>query len=104
LLTHNITEEVTKHIFFLNTEIKFHLYIPFQHFFFTKTKQYSFIQIDRVHQIQTSLNITKNVKGEYVNKLTAPKLIAYNDKMPTNNMIKYKSLKYSCFRICNVDV
>jgi len=25
-------------------------------FFLTKTKRYSFIQIDRVHQIQTSLN------------------------------------------------
>jgi len=23
--------------------------------------------------------------------------------MPTNNMIKSKSPKYSCFRICNVD-
>jgi len=38
-----------------------------------------------------------------MNKLTAPKLIAYNSKMPINNMIKSKPLKYSCFRICNVD-
>jgi len=38
-----------------------------------------------------------------MNKLTTPKLIAYNDKMFTDNMIKLKSLKYSCLRICNVD-
>jgi len=44
------------------------------------------------------INIAKNVKGEYANKLTTLKLIAYNDKMPTNNMIKYPS-----FWICNVD-
>jgi len=37
------------------------------------------------------INIAKNVDGESVNKLTPPKLIAYNDKMPTNNMIKSKS-------------
>jgi len=36
-------------------------------------------------------------------KLTALKLIAYNGKMPTNNMIKPKSSKYSYFWICNVD-
>jgi hypothetical protein len=36
-------------------------------------------------------NIAKNVKDEYANKLTASKLIAYNNKMPTNNnMIKLK--------------
>jgi hypothetical protein len=34
-------------------------------------------------------NFAKNVKDESANKLTAPKLIAYNGKMPTtNNMIK----------------
>jgi len=49
-------------------------------------------------------NIAKNVNSESANKLTAPKLIAYNGKMPTNNMIKPKSPKYPCFRICNVDV
>jgi len=48
-------------------------------------------------------NIAKNVKSESTNKLTAPKLTAYNDKMPTNNMINFKSPKYTCFRICNVD-
>jgi hypothetical protein len=37
------------------------------------------------------VNIAKNVKVETANKLTTPKLIAYNDKMPTNNMIKSKS-------------
>jgi len=46
---------------------------------------------------------SQNVKGESVNKLTTSKLIAYNDKMPTNNMIKSKSPKYPCFRICNVN-
>jgi len=49
------------------------------------------------------INIAKNVKGESANKLTTPKLIAYNDKMPTNNMLKSKSTEYSCFQICNVD-
>jgi len=44
-------------------------------------------------------NITKNENVESVNKLTTPNLIAYNDKMPTNNMIKYKSIKYSYFQI-----
>jgi len=38
-----------------------------------------------------------------MNKFTAPKLIAYNGKMPINNMIKSKPSKYSYFRICNVD-
>lgn len=36
-------------------------------------------------------------------KLMTLKLIAYNDKIPTNNMIKFKSPKYSYFTICNVD-
>ena len=49
------------------------------------------------------INIAKNVKGESANKLTAPKLIVYNDKMPTYNMIKCKSPEYPCFWICNVD-
>ena len=40
------------------------------------------------------INIVKNVKGESANKLTY-KLITYNDKMPTNNMIKYISPEYS---------
>ena len=48
--------------------------------------------------------IFKNVKGEFVNKHTTPKLIAYNGKMPTNNMIKCKSWEYPCFQIRNVDV
>jgi len=29
------------------------------------------------------INIAKNVKDESANKLTTPKLIAYNGKMPT---------------------
>jgi len=48
-------------------------------------------------------NITKNVKGEFVNKLTTPKLIEYDGKMPTNNMINSKSQKYPWFLICIVD-
>ena len=35
-------------------------------------------------------NATKNVKNRYANKLTTSKLIAYNNKMLINNMIKYK--------------
>jgi hypothetical protein len=50
------------------------------------------------------INIAKNIKGEYANKLATLKLIAYNNKMPTNNMIRSKSWEYSCFCICNVDV
>jgi len=38
----------------------------------------------------TSFNTAKNVKDESANKLTASKLIAYNDIMPTKNMIKLK--------------
>ena len=64
----------------------------------------SFIHIDiLIEYITSHTNIAKNLKGESLNKLTTPKLIAYNDKMPTNNMIKFKSLKFPCFRICNVD-
>ena len=50
------------------------------------------------------INIAKNIEGESAKKLTTSKLIAYNNKMPTNNMIKSKSPEYSCFWICNVDV
>jgi len=38
------------------------------------------------------MNIAKNVKGESANKFTAPKLISYNNKIPTDSMIKSKSL------------
>ena len=50
------------------------------------------------------INIAKNVNDEFANKLTAPKLIAYNGKMSTKNMLKFKSPEYSCFQICNVCV
>jgi len=40
------------------------------------------------------IKIAKNIEGESGNKLTIPKLIAYDDTMPTNNMIKYKSPEY----------
>jgi len=43
------------------------------------------------------INIAKNIKDEFGNKLTTPKLIAYIDKMPTNNMVKSKSLEYPFF-------
>jgi len=33
------------------------------------------------------INIAKNVNGESANKFTTFKLIVYNRKMPTNNMI-----------------
>ena len=49
------------------------------------------------------IKIDKNVKDESVNKLTTPKLIAYNGKMPTNNMIKSNSSQYPCCQICNVN-
>jgi hypothetical protein len=42
-------------------------------------------------------------KDESMNKLATPKLIAYNVKMPTNNMIKSKLPEYSCSRICNIN-
>jgi len=38
----------------------------------------------------TSFNTAKNVKDESVNKLTASKLIAYNDIMPTKIYDKIK--------------
>jgi len=50
------------------------------------------------------INVTKNVKSKFASKLTTFKLITYNGKIPTNNMIKSKSQEYSWFRICNVDV
>jgi hypothetical protein len=38
-----------------------------------------------------------------MNKLTTSKLIAYNDKIPTNNIIKLKLPECPCFQIYNVD-
>ena len=43
------------------------------------------------------INIAKNVNGEYAKKLITPKLIASNNKMFMNNMIKFKSPEYPCF-------
>jgi len=51
----------------------------------------------------SDIKVAKNVKDEYATKLKAPKLIVDDNKMSTNNMIKSKSLKYTCFWICNVD-
>jgi len=56
-----------------------------------------------IKYITSNTNIVKNVNDESANKLTPQKLIAYNNKMPTNNMIKSKSPKLSCFRFYNVD-
>lgn len=44
---------------------------------------------------------TKNVKDESTNKLITPKLIAYDDKMLTYNVINFKSLKYVALRRWN---
>ena len=74
-------------------------------FYFFLQKQndiHSFKLIEYIRD-NNMINIAKNVKGESAKKLTAPKLIAYSGKMPTNNMIKSKSPEYSCFWICNVD-
>jgi len=49
------------------------------------------------------INIAKNVKDESANKLASPKLIACNGKMPTNNLMKFKSPEYSCLQIYNTD-
>jgi len=51
----------------------------------------------------TSFNTAKNVKDEFANKLTTPKLIAYNNIMPTKIYDKIKVTEYPCLRICNVD-
>lgn len=37
-------------------------------------------------------HIVKNVNDKSMNKLTTFKLITYNEKIPTNNMIKYEIL------------
>ena len=62
---------------------------------------YSFKLIEYI-RYNNIINIAKNVKGKTANKLTTFKLIAFNGKMPTNNMIKSKSPEYPCSRICNV--
>jgi len=49
-------------------------------------------------------NIVKNVNDKSMNKLIAFKLITYNEKILTNNMIKSKCTKYSCLYIGNVDI
>ena len=49
-------------------------------------------------------NFAKTIKDEPSNKLTTSKLLAHNDKMSTNYILKSKLQKYSCHWICNVDV
>ena len=63
---------------------------------------HSFKSIEYI-RYNNMINIAKNVKGESENKLTTSKLIAYNEKMDTNNTIKCKSPKYPCLWICNID-
>ena len=77
---------------------------PYNFIFFwqKQNEDHSFKLIEYIRD-NNMINIAKNVNDESANKLTAHKLIAYNGKMPTNNMIKSKSSEYSCFRICNVD-
>jgi len=41
-------------------------------------------------KINHIFNIVKNIKDEYASKFTTSKLIIYNDKIPTNNIIKSK--------------
>jgi len=70
------------------------------YFFFTKTKLYSFIQIERLHHLTplreiTSFNTAKNAKDESTIKLTSSKLIAYNDILPTKIYDKLKVTRIS---------
>jgi len=71
--------------------------------FFVWQKQNDIHSFKLIECITSNTNIAKNVNDESANKLTTPKLITFNDKMPTNNMIISKSPKFLCFRICNVD-
>jgi len=59
----------------------------FSHFWQKQNDIYSFKLIEYIR-----INIAKNVNDESANKLTTPKLIAYNGKMPIKSMMKSKSL------------
>jgi len=48
---------IMKHNLMLNISFTIVGFTPITFFLLTKTKRYSFIQIDRVHQIQTSLKM-----------------------------------------------
>jgi hypothetical protein len=73
-------------------------------FFLAKIKWYSFKLIEYI-RYNYIFNFAENLKDESMNKLTLPKLKAYNGKIPTtNNMINLKSPEYPCFWICNVDI
>jgi len=72
-------------------------------YFFKKKNKLIFIYLKWEYiRYNNIFNIAKNVKGKSANKLTTLKLITYNGKMPTINMINSKSPKYMWFRICNV--
>jgi len=64
----------------------------FYFFFFTKIHSFKLIKY-----ITSDTNIVKNVKDEFAKKFTTSKLIAYNDKMPINNMIESTLQKFPCF-------
>jgi len=55
-------------------------------FFFEKNK----IIFIHLNGKITPFNTAKNIKNEYVNKLTTSKLIAYNGIMPTKIYVKIK--------------
>jgi len=60
-----------------------------KNFFFDKSKinihSFKLIEYTRYNNM---INLVKNIKDKSVNNI---KSIAYNDKIPTNNMIKSKS-------------
>ena len=42
-------------------------------------------------------NMVKNLNDGFPNKPTSPQVNGIQGKMSTNNMIKFKRLKYTCF-------
>jgi len=69
---------------------------PLLSLFFYREKEN--ISFKLIKYITINTNIAKNIKDKFVNKLTSSKLKTYNNKIPTNNMIKSKSSKSSCFQ------
>ena len=67
------------------------IYFLIQYFFDKKQSDIHSFKLIVYIRYNNIIKINKNVKDRSANKLTTPKLIAYNDKMPTNNMAKSKS-------------
>jgi len=67
------------------------IYFLIQYFFYKKQSDIHSFKLIVYIRYNNIIKINKNVKDRSANKLTTPKLIAYNDKMPTNNMAKSKS-------------